>query len=178
MGYGLPAAIGACFANNKKRVICFEGDGSLQLNIHELQTMKHHNLPIKLFVYSNGGYLSIRNTQNGLFNGKFVASDPKSGVSCPDYVKVAKAYGIPSIRIKNHKEMERKIKYVLNHKGPILCDINAVRELMLTPRLMTQKKPDGTFVSPTLENMYPFLDEKEFKENMLIPLWGDQKWRC
>lgn len=175
MGYGLPAAIGACFANNKKKVICFEGDGSLQLNVHELQTMKHHNLPIKLFVYSNGGYLSIRNTQNGLFGGKYVASDPKSGVSCPDYVKVGKAYGIKTIRINNHKEMERKIKYILNYKGPILCDINAVRELMLTPRLMTQKKPDGTFVSPTLENMYPFLDEKEFKENMLIPLWGEQK---
>lgn len=175
MGYGLPAAIGACFAANKKRVICFEGDGSLQFNVHELQTMKHHNLPIKLFVYSNGGYLSIRNTQNGLFNGRYVASDPKSGVSCPDYVKVAKAYGIPSIRIHNHKDMEGKVKYVLNYKGPILCDINAVRELMLTPRLMTQKKPDGTFVSPTLENMYPFLDEKEFKENMLIPLWGEQK---
>ena len=171
MGYGLPAAIGACFANNKKSVICFEGDGSMQLNVHELQVVKHYNLPLKIFVYSNGGYLSIRNTQNALFGGKYVASGPESGVTCPDYTKVGRAYGLKTIRMNNHKDMDRKIKYVLNYKGPILCEINAVRELTLTPRLMTQRKADGTFVSPTLENMYPFLSDKEFKENMLIPLW-------
>jgi len=172
MGYGLPAAIGVAFAaSGKKRVICFEGDGSLQLNVHELQTVKHYNLPIKIFVYSNGGYLSIRNTQNTLFNGKYVASHPQSGLSCPDYFKVGKAYGIKTVRMKNHKDMEKKIKEVLEYPGPILCDINAVRDLMLTPRLMTQKKPDGTFVSPTLEKMYPFLSDEEFKQNMIIPLW-------
>src|SRR3989344_5349804 len=174
MGYGFPAAIGVAFAaNGEKRVICFEGDGSLQLNVHELQTVKHYNLPIKIFVYSNGGYLSIRNTQNALFNGKYVASDPESGVSCPDYFKVGKAYGIKTVRMKNHRDMERKIKEVLEYPGPILCDINAIRDLMLTPRLMTQKKPDGTFMSPTLENMYPFLSDEEFKQNMLIPLWEE-----
>ena len=173
MGYGLPAAIGACIALKKKRVICFEGDGSLQLNIHELQVMKHHNLPIKLFIYSNEGYLSIRNTQNALFKGKYVGSDPGSGVSCPDYVRVGRAYGIPSMRINNHSEMEEKIKQVLEHPGPIICDIHAVSELMLTPKLRTQITSTGQFISPTLENMAPFLSENEIRKNMIIPMWKE-----
>lgn len=173
MGYGLPAAIGVSFASPGKRVICFEGDGSLQLNIHELQVMKHHNLPIKLFIYSNDGYLSIRNTQANLFKGKYVAVDSKTGVSSPDFVKVAKAYGIKAIRINNHKDMERKIKKVLAEPGPIVCDINAVRSLMLTPKLMARKDENGQFVSPPLEDMGPFLPRDEFKENMIIPLWEE-----
>ena len=171
MGYGLPAAIGACFAARKKRVICFEGDGSIQVNIHELQIIKHHNLPIKLFVYSNDGYLSIRNTQKNLFESRFVASNSSSGVSCPDVVKVARAYGLPAIRINNHRDMEEKIKIVLSSKGPIVCDINSVRELMLTPKLITKKTKDGRFVSPPLEEMSPLLPDDEFRQNMLIPLW-------
>jgi len=171
MGYGLPAAIGACFASDKKRVICMEGDGSLQLNIQELQVVKHHNLPLKIFVYSNDGYQSIQNTQDNLFNRNRVASDAKSGVSCPDFVKIGKAYGIKSIRINNHSDMKRKIKFALNYNGPIICDINAVKNLSLTPKLLTKRKSDGTLFSPPLEDMWPFLDEKEMKENMLIPLW-------
>lgn len=172
MGYGLPAAIGAAFAvNNKKRIVCFEGDGSLQLNIHELQVMKHHNLNIKLFIYSNDGYLSIKNTQNNLFAGKHVAVNSKSGVSSPDFVKVAKAYGFRVIRINNHKDMERKIKKVLSEEGPFVCDINSVRDLMLTPKLMARKTPGGQFESPPLEDMGPFLPREEFKKNMIIPPW-------
>lgn len=174
MGYGLPAAIGASFATNKqKRIICFEGDGSLQLNIHELQVMKHHNLPIKLFIYSNDGYQSIRNTQVNLFGGKLTAVDSSSGVSTPDFIQIGKAYGIKTIRINNHKDMEAKIKKTLNTKGPVICDINTVRDLMLTPKLSAKKLPNGQFVSPPLEDMGPFLPREEFKKNMLIPLWEE-----
>jgi len=172
MGYGLPAAIGVAFAMNKKqRVICFDGDGSIQLNIHELQVMKHHNLPIKLFIYSNDGYQSIKNTQNNLFAGKHVAVDKESGVSCPDIVKIGKAYGIKTERINNHTDMEEKIKKVLEFPGPIICDINAVRQLTLSPKLMAKKLPNGQFASPPLEDMGPFLPRDEFEKNMLIPLW-------
>lgn len=175
MGYGLPAAIGVSFASDKKRVICFEGDGSLQLNIHELQVMKHHKLPIKLFVYSNDGYLSIKNTQKNLFKGKFVAVDAKSGLSCPDFVKVAKAYGIKAIRINNHKDMGREIEKVLKEKGPIVCDINALREMVLTPKLISRRDENGQFISPPLEDMGPFLPREEFEKNMIIPIWKDLK---
>src|SRR3989344_43092 len=174
MGYGLPASIGAAFANPGKRVICFEGDGSIQLNIHELQVIKHHNLPIKIFVYSNDGYLSIRNTQRNLFEGRFVGSNSKSGLSCPDIVRIAKAYGLEAIRISNHQDMEAKIVKALKAPGPIICDINSVRNLMLTPKLITKKTTEGKFVSPPLEEMSPLLPEKEFKENMLIPLWEEE----
>ncbi|MFA6569634.1 MAG: thiamine pyrophosphate-binding protein [Bacteroidota bacterium] len=171
MGYGLPAAIGAAFADRGRRVLCFEGDGSLQLNIHELQVIKHYKLPIKLFVYSNDGYLSIRNTQNNLFSGMHTASDPKSGVSCPDYVKIAEAYGIKAVRVHNHAEMRNKIKYVLNYPGPIVCDINMIKEMIVNPKLVAKKDAEGNFTSPPLEDMSPFLPKDELVKNMLIPLW-------
>lgn len=174
MGYGLPAAIGAAFATQRRRrIVCFEGDGSLQLNIHELQVMKHYNLPVKLFVYSNDGYLSIQNTQDGLFKGRHVASDGKSGVSSPDFVKVGRAYGIKSIRINNHKDMEAKIRYALSYPGPILVDIHALRNMKLAPKLQTKKMPNGKLVSPTLENMAPFISDQEMKNLMIIPMWSD-----
>ncbi len=175
MGYGLPAAIGVSFAfNNKKRIICMEGDGSIQMNIQELQTMKHYNLPIKLFIYSNDGFLTMRNTQNNLCDGRHVASGSDSGITCPDFVKVGKAYGIKSIRINNHKEMKEKIKYVLSYPGPIICDINALKNMPLTPKLLTRKRADGTFYSPCLEDMWPFLSKEELKENMIIPLLDEE----
>ncbi len=175
MGYGLPAAVGAAFASGKnKRIICFEGDGSIQLNIHELQVMKHHRLPIKLFIYDNDGYQSIRNTQDNLFEGRHVAVDKKSGVSCPDFIKVAKAYGLPAIEINNHSDMKRKIQNVLKSKGPMVCVINSVKNLTLNPKLMARKLPNGQFVSPALEDMGPFLPRDEFKSNMLIPLWEEK----
>ena len=167
----MPAAIGATFAANGQRIICLEGDGSLQMNVQELQVMKHHNLNIKLFIYSNEGYVSIKNTQKGLFGGKLVATDPKSGVSCPDYLKLGRAYGITSIRINNHKDMEQKIKYVLNYKGQIICDIHALPEMTLSQKLMAKKLPNGQFASPPLEDMGPFLPREEFKKNMLIKMW-------
>lgn len=173
MGYGLPAAIGVSFATDKKkRVICFDGDGSIQLNIHELQLMKHHNLPIKLFIYVNDGYLSIKNTQNNLFAGNHVAVDNESGVSCPNIIKIGKAYGIKTERINNHSDMDKKIKKVLAYPGPIICEINAVRQLTLSPKLMAKKLPNGQFISPPLEDMGPFLPREEFEKNMLIPLWN------
>lgn len=173
MGYGLPAAIGVSFATDKKkRVICFDGDGSIQLNIHELQLMKHHNLPIKLFIYVNDGYLSIKNTQNNLFAGNHVAVDNESGVSCPDIIKIGKAYGLKTERINNHSDMDKKIKKVLAYTGPIICEINAVRQLTLSPKLMAKKLPNGQFISPPLEDMGPFLPREEFEKNMLIPLWN------
>lgn len=171
IGFALSAAIGASFAlNNKKRIICIEGDGSIQVNIQELQTIKHYNLPIKLFIYSNDGYLTNRKSQENLFEGRYVGSGKDSGLSCPDFVKVGKAYGIHSIRINNHSEMKEKIKYVLDYPGPILCDINALKDMSLTPKLLTRKRPDGSFYSPSLEDMWPFLSEEELKENMFIPL--------
>lgn len=175
IGFGLSAAIGVSFAyNNKKRIICMEGDGSIQTNIQELQTVKHYNLPLKIFIHSNGGYLSNINTQKNLFGERYVASGEDSHITSPDFVKVGKAYGIKSIRINNHKEMKKKIKYVLSYPGPIICDISALKNLSLTPKLLTKKRPDGTFYSPPLEDMWPFLSKEELKKNMIIPLLDEE----
>ena len=168
MGYGLPAAIGACFGNNKKSIICVTGDGSIQLNIQELQTIVHYKLPIKIFVLYNEGYISIRNTQKKFFNGFFVGANKESGISCPDMIKIAKAYGISTLTIKNHEELEYKIKKALSYPEAILCEVNINPEEKMYPKLSSEKKEDGTIVSKPLEDMYPFLDRDEFKRNMII----------
>lgn len=171
MGYGLSAAIGACFAHNRQRVICFEGDGSIQLNIQELQTLVHHQLPVKIFIFNNQGYLSIRTTQMNFFNGNLVGEGPESGVSFPDMVKVAAAYGISAFRISNHEEMRKVIEQAMKTEGPTVCDVQMQPDQLFVPRVSSQRLPDGRMVSKPLEDMYPFLSREEFLSNMIIPPW-------
>jgi acetolactate synthase-1/2/3 large subunit len=171
MGYGLPAAIGACFAHNRQRVICLEGDGSIQLNIQEFQTLVHHQLPVKIFIFNNNGYLSIRTTQTNFFDNHFVGEGQKSGVSFPDMVKVATAYGITAFRISNHDDMPKIIEQVIKTDGPVLCDVQMQPDQLFSPRAASQRLPDGRMVSKPLEDMYPFLSRDEFLSNMIIPPW-------
>jgi acetolactate synthase I/II/III large subunit len=168
MGYGLPAAIGACFANGGKRIICLEGDGSLQMNIQELQTLVHHNLPVKMFVFNNNGYLSIKITQNNYFQGFYVASGPESGVSCPDLSKIANAYGIPFVRMTKHTGLAEKIAEMLAYSGPAIGEIMMDPNQPLVPKLSSAKLPDGTIVSKPLEDMTPLLPRDEFRKNMIV----------
>lgn len=175
MGYDVPAAIGACFASEKKRVICITGDGSIHMNIQELQTIVHHKLPIKIFVLSNNGYHAVRATQDAYFPGRYVAADSSSGVTLPDFVKVAQAYGLAVLRIRNHQGMEQAIQSVLDHPGPILCDINMSPRQTLYPKLASEIRPDGTMVSKPLEDMFPFLEREEFMGNMIIEPWDPAK---
>jgi len=167
MGYDLPAAIGACIASGNKDVICLAGDGSIMMNIQELQTVLHHQLPIKLFVLNNDGYISIKQTQNNFFNGNLVASDKTSGVSFPDFIKVAQAFNLPAIRINNQNNLEEDIKQVLSQKGPVVCEVMLQNDYIFAPKHSSQKLPDGKIVSKPLDDMYPFLDREEYKENML-----------
>jgi acetolactate synthase-1/2/3 large subunit len=123
MGYGLPAAIGASFVDQTKDIICIEGDGSLQMNIQELQTIVHHQLPIKLFVINNDGYLSIKITQESFFGGKETASGKESGVSFPDLMKICDAYGLPFVRITHNSQYDDKLKEVFSTEGPVVCEL-------------------------------------------------------
>jgi acetolactate synthase-1/2/3 large subunit len=165
MGYDLPAAVGAAVARNGGRVICVAGDGSLQLNIQELQTIKHHQLPVKLFVLNNGGYLSIRTTQTNFF-GRQMGSGPGSGVSFPDFVKVGCAYGIPSIRIDRASDMPR-VQAALDQPGPTLIEVMLDPRQEFEPRVKSKQLPDGKIVTPALEDMYPFLDPEELASNII-----------
>ncbi|WP_372519179.1 thiamine pyrophosphate-binding protein [Candidatus Ruminimicrobiellum ovillum] len=167
MGYALPASIGASLSSKGRNVICLEGDGSIMMNIQELETIKYNKLPIKIFVINNSGYSSIRQTQRNFFNGKMTGSGTDSGVSVPDFTKIGKAFGLKTKRIKNPKTMEKEIKEVLKFNGPVLCEVMVEKEYSFLPKLSSKKLPDGTMVSPTLEDMFPFLDRKEFEENII-----------
>ena len=165
MGYDLPAAIGACVANNKKNTICIAGDGSLMMNLQELQTLKHHNLPVKIFILNNDGYSSIKQTQTNFFEGRNTGAGTNSGVSIPDFVKVGSAFDIKSIRLESPDEIDNTIKNVLSAKGPVLCDVIVNPDYIFTPKLSSRKLEDGTMISPSLEDMYPFLPRDEYEKN-------------
>ena len=167
MGYTLPAAIGACIAANKS-VVGITGDGSFQLNIQELQTIKHYNLPIKIIVWNNNGYSSIRATQNKFFDGRRIGTDPESGVSFPEVEKIAKAYDLPYVKINNTAELRKKLTDVITASGPVICEVMCPENQEIIPTVSAVKNNDGSMTSKPIEDMYPFLDRNEFLDEMLI----------
>lgn len=171
MGYDLPAAIGACIADNRDDIILMTGDGSIQMNIQELQTIIHHRMPIKIFIINNGGYHSIRQTQTNLFSDRsFVGIGPDSGdLSFPDMSKIAPAYGYPYISITNNGELDH-IDEVLKTEGPVICEIFVNIEQKFEPKSATKRLDDGTLVSPPLEDLAPFIDRDQLEKIMFIPM--------
>lgn len=168
MGFALPGAIGVSVARGKKEVLVVTGDGALQMNIQELQTIKHHELPIKMFIWNNFGYLSIRNTQRAFF-GRFIGSDPTNGVSFPEIRKIADAYGIHYCLASTSSELGSVIDDVLRHQGPVLCEISALRDQAVVPTVTSVRNPDGSMTSMPLEDMYPFLPRDVFAREMIVP---------
>ena len=166
MGYGLPAAIGAAIAK-KKDIVCLEGDGSIMMNLQELQTVKNYDLPIKIFILNNGGYISIIQTQRNFF-GRFTACDKQTGVGLPDFKKVALAFGLPYYHLNKNAELKTKIPQILAKKGALVCEVMLERDYIFAPKLSSKKLPDGTMISPSLEDMYPFLSREEMEENSKI----------
>ncbi len=165
MGYDLPASIGVAVAKGG-RTICLAGDGSLQMNVQELQTVVTHNLPVKIFVLRNGGYLSIRQTQTGFFQGRLIGTGATSGVTFPDMMKVGAAYGIPSFAVEKLSDLEW-VKAELAKPGPSLFEVQLDVAQEFEPRLRSRILADGTIQTPNLEDMYPFLSPEELAENML-----------
>jgi acetolactate synthase-1/2/3 large subunit len=163
MGYDLPASIGAAFARKGGRVICLAGDGSLQMNVQELQTVMHYDLPVKIFVLNNNGYLSIRTTQKNFF-GRLVGESKASGVSFPDMVRVADAFGIPAMRVDHRAQMDA-VHRALNAPGPYLFDVMLDSTQEFEPRIRSRKLEDGTILTPALDDMYPFLADEEMASN-------------
>ncbi len=167
MGFGLPGAIGACFARGKRQTILITGDGGLQMNIQELQTVVENRLPLIIFVLNNEGYLTIKLMQQNHF-GRYIGSDPSSGLSCPDIVKLAQAYGIGAERIGDQATLDRRLDEVLAQRGPYVCEILMPPEQALIPRVSSLKLPDGRIISKPMEDLFPFLDRDEFEENMIV----------
>ncbi len=166
MGYDLPAAIGVAIARGA-RTICLAGDGSLQMNVQELQTLVGYRVPVKLFVLNNCGYLSIRQTQSGFFQGRRIGEGPQSGVTFPDMLRVGTAYGIPSFRIEKIADLDI-VRRELDNPGPALFDVLLDETQEFEPRLRSRILPDGRIMTPNLEDMYPFLSPEELAANMLV----------
>jgi acetolactate synthase-1/2/3 large subunit len=174
MGFDLPGAIGACVGSGGP-VVCLAGDGSVMMNIQEMQTIAYYKLPIKIFILNNNGYISIRQTQAGFFGMPYVGCGPESGVGFPDFQKLAFGFGIKAMAIENAAQLKDGIKTALAAEGPLLCDVKIAEDYSFSPKLSSERKPDGRMVSKPIEDMYPFLDRKEFAENMLVPHWPEDK---
>ncbi len=167
MGFGLPASIGAKINSPERNVICLEGDGSIMMNLQELETVVFNKIPVKIFVINNNGYSSIRQTQRNFFEGHMTASGVDSGVGVPDFYALANAFKIKAVKIDNPNTMEEDIKKVLSMNEPVLCEVMTETEYSFAPKLSSRKLEDGTMISVSLEDMYPFLDREEYKENII-----------
>lgn len=172
MGYGLPAAIGTCIGGSRRTTICLEGDGSIMMNLQELQTVLTNRLPIKIFLINNSGYHSIRLTQNNLFKDHCkIGIGPESGdLSFPQFEKLAAAFGYPYLSAHSNAEMKEAVDKALAMDGAVFCEIFTDTKQVWEPKSSTKRLPDGTLVSPPLEDLAPFLPREELKKQMFIPL--------
>jgi acetolactate synthase I/II/III large subunit len=168
MGYGIAASIGVSLATGRSRTICVDGDGGFQMNIQELATVAHHRLPLKFFVLNNGGYSSIRGSQNSYFGGANIGCDSNTGLSLPDLCAVARSYGLSTARIEDQTDLLGQVKRVLEMPGPVVCDVRVIPEEARAPRVTSVQLPNGTFASKPLEDLWPFLNREEFMENMIV----------
>jgi len=163
MGYDIPAAIGAAVASNK-HVICITGDGSFQMNIQELQTIVHNKLPVKFIVFNNNGYQAIVGTQTNFFNGALSGCTPDSGISFPSFKKLSFAYDIPYKKVENHKKVDEGIDWLLSLKSFGLIEVIQDTSQPIEPRVVSKKMPDGTMVSPPIDDLAPFLSKEEYEK--------------
>jgi acetolactate synthase-1/2/3 large subunit len=168
MGYAVPMAIAVATANPGREVIAVDGDGGFMFNIQELETIRRLALPIKFFVLNNDGYSSIRASQRAYFGEATIGADRNSGITIPDLSKVGAAFGLSTALIANQENLRADVRRVLNMKGPVLCDVNVLPDEMRAPRLQSYQKPDGSFVSKPLEDLFPFLPREEFLSNMIV----------
>tara|TARA_Y100000590_G_scaffold397505_1_gene479115 strand:- start:27 stop:1805 length:1779 start_codon:yes stop_codon:yes gene_type:complete len=169
MGWGLPAAIGAYYSrkNLKSNLICLTGEGGLQMNIQELATIMHNKIPIKIFIFNNGGYLTIKQTQNLGFGGRIMGADNNSGLSFPDYKKISKSHNIFYKKIKNHKNLKTQIKKILNNKNAVICELIMDPNEEQIPKAINKRNAAGKTIPTDFEDMYPFLPRNELSSNNL-----------
>jgi len=176
MGYGLPAAIGVSFATDRGEVMCLNCDGGMMMNLQELQTIVHHQLPIKLFIFNNDGYLMIKHTQNALFNkAGYVGTNKSSGLSCPDFTKLAAAFDIPAFQIRSWEDCDGVLERVQAINCPVICEVFMHPEQLFVPKLSVASTPQGALVSPPLEDLSPLLPIETLEKAMLVGVHGKSR---
>ena len=167
MGYDLPAAIGAAVAAGGRRVICLSGDGSIMMNLQELETISGNKLPIHVYMINNKGYSSILQTQTSYFSDNLLGVNAETGLTFPDFGKVSSAFEIPFIRISDKSTMKDQINKALKMQGPVFCEVIVDPEQFFEPKLLSRRLPNGDMVSPELDDMAPFLSKEELDENRI-----------
>jgi acetolactate synthase-1/2/3 large subunit len=170
MGFGLPGAIGASIARGRGEVLCLNCDGGMMMNLQELQTIVHYQLPIKIIIFNNDGYLMIKHTQKALLGGRYAGTDTKTGVSCPDYGKIAVAFGIEAFQVRTWDDFDIQIPAFLNGAGAAICEVFMHPEQFFHPKLSVALRPDGTLVSPPLEDLSPILPRAVLAANLKVNL--------
>ncbi|MDB9735872.1 thiamine pyrophosphate-binding protein [Candidatus Pelagibacter ubique] len=171
MGYDLPAIIGAYFSKNIKNLICITGDGSVMMNLQELQTITGYKIPVKIFILNNEGYHSIRQTQHNYFNGREIGCGSSSGLTFPSFKKIANAFDFKYFKINNVLECNKQIKKIINYKKGLICEVKIDKKQLFEPRVVSYKDKNGKLQTPPLEEMSPKLNEKIFNETMIIKKW-------
>jgi acetolactate synthase-1/2/3 large subunit len=170
MGFGLPGAIGASIARGRGEVLCLNCDGGMMMNLQELQTVVHYHLPIKIIIFNNDGYLMIKHTQKALLGGRYSGTDTKTGVSCPDYGKIAVAFGINAFKVRTWEDFDVQIPIFLNADGPAICEVFMHPEQFFHPKLSVAPRSDGALVSPPLEDLSPILAREVLAANLKVKL--------
>lgn len=170
MGFGLPGAIGASIARDHGEVLCLNCDGGIMMNLQELQTVVHHQLPIKIIIFNNDGYLMIKHTQKAVLQGRYAGTDRKSGVSCPDFRKLAQAFDLPSFQIRTWEDFDRDLPKIQASTGPLICEVFMHPEQFFHPKLGLSIQPDGSIISPPLEDLSPFIPRQLLQESLQVPL--------
>jgi len=168
MGYAVPMAIAVAIANPGQEVIAVDGDGGFMFNIQELETIRRMQLPIKFFVLNNDGYASIRASQTAYFGRALIGADERTGITVPDLRAVGAGFGLDTSLIEDQSDLRADVRRVLDMKGPVVCDVRVLPDEVRAPRLQSYQRPDGSFVSKPLEDLYPFLPREEFLANMLV----------
>jgi len=170
MGYDLPAAIGCVQATDGKPIVTLAGDGSIMMNLQELQTIVGSRMPVKVFILNNSGYVSIFQTHRNFFNGVEVGGGPKSGVTFPKFERIAAAFEIPYQRAENHDQLDAAIAATMSVDGPAMCEVMLDENQPFAPKLGAKQHPDGRITSPPLEDLSPFMPREVLRENMIIDL--------
>jgi acetolactate synthase-1/2/3 large subunit len=168
MGWGLPAAVGACFGNGKKRTVCIAGEGGFMMTVHEMATIMHHRLPVKVFIFNNGGYLTIKQTQELGFDGRIMGVNEDSGLSFPNFMKLAEAHNFKGVRLTSHQGLKEAVQEIMDHDGPVLCEIMMDPDQMQAPKSINRRNADGTMKQTPIEDSFPFLDPDELAANLDI----------
>lgn len=169
MGFGVPAALGACIASGGRRTLCVDGDGGFHMNLQELEVIRRLDLPIKFLVLDNQGYGSIRNSQRNYFQGHLVASDATSGLTLPDTLAVAQGYGLPTARLESHEGLRSRLQELLEAPGPLVCEVRLDPDQPTLPRAVSYQRLDGSMATRPMEDLFPLLDRDELAANLFIP---------